>query len=111
VGLETTTPQRVEVGGLEGWVVDLRIADGYTTGCPYEGWEGIPMVPMIIGGAGPASLHHVVAPAFETRLYLLAGQAGRVLSIEISDHPDGPSMAELDAIVQTFEFAGVAPPQ
>lgn len=110
-GLETTTPERVEVGGLEGWVVDLGIADGYTKGCPYEGWEGIPMVPMIIGGTGPASLHHVVVPGFETRLYLLAGQAGRVLSIEISDHPDGPPMAELDAVVQTFEFADVAPPQ
>ena len=74
---------------------------------PLVGACGAPLVPMIIGGLGPASLHHVVTLGFETRLYLLAGQAGRVLSIEITDVPEGASMAELDAVVQTFEFEEV----
>jgi hypothetical protein len=106
-GLDTTEPQPTEVGGLEGWVIDLGIAEGYTGTCPYASPPGAPVVPMIIGGLGPASLHHVVGQGFDTRLYLLEGQAGRVLSIEISDDPDGPPMAELDAVVQTFEFEEV----
>lgn len=103
-GVVATEPAAVAVGGLEGVVVDLRIAESYTEGCPYEGYEGVPMVPMIIG-AGPAEVHHVVGSDIVTRLYLLAGQQGRVLAIEVSDVPRGAGLEELDAVVDEFVFS------
>lgn len=106
-GLEATEPQAADLGGLAGLVIDLRIAAGYTGTCPYAYPPGAPLVPMFIGGAGPASVHHVVIPGIDTRLYLLEGRGGRVLAIEVNDHPTGPAMEELDAVVQTFRFADV----
>lgn len=103
-GLDASEPTSVTVGGLEGVVVDLRIAEGYTEGCPYEGYEGVPMVPMLIG-AGPAGLHHVAVGENVTRLYLLEGQNGRVVAIEVSDVPGGAELEELDSIVDEFVFS------
>lgn len=108
-GLHSTEPVQIDLGGLEGWVLELRIANGYAGTCPYASPPGAPLVPMLIGGSGPASLHHVVALGFDTRLYLLEGDAGRVIAIEISDQPDGTPMAELDSVVQSFEFREVTP--
>lgn len=103
-GLDTTSPTDVTVGGLEGVVVDLRIAESYTEGCPYEGYEGVPMVPMLIG-AGPAEVHHVALGENVTRLYLLEGQNGRVVAIEVSDVRGGAELGELDSIVGEFVFS------
>ncbi|MCV0402640.1 MAG: hypothetical protein K5924_02900 [Chloroflexi bacterium] len=102
-GLDTTEPVAVTVGGLDGVVLDLRLAEGYASGCPYEGYEGIPMVPMLIGVA-PSDVHHVVLGPSTTRLYLLTGQNGRVVAIEVTDVPGGVELDELDAIVADFDF-------
>jgi hypothetical protein len=50
-------------------------------------------VPFIIGGRGPASLHHVIldTPGWKQRLYLLRYRGGNV-AIEIS--PEGHNLAE-----------------
>ena len=103
-GLDATEPTAVTVGGLEGVVVDLRIAEGYTDGCPYEGYEGVPMVPMFIG-AGHAEVHHVALGENVTRLYLLEGQNGHVVAIEVSDVPGGAGLEELDSVVDEFVFS------
>ncbi len=103
-GLHATEPTAVTVGGLEGVVVDLRIAENYTEGCPYEGYKGIPMVPMFIC-AGLAEVHHVALGENVTRLYLLQGQNGRVVAIEVSDVPGGAELEELDSIVDDFVFS------
>lgn len=103
-GLETTEPAAVTVGGLDGVVLDLQLAAGYAAGCPYEGYEGVPMVPMLIGVA-PSDIEHVVLGETVTRLYLLTGENGRVLAIEVSDVPGGMDLAELDAIVDDFAFS------
>lgn len=92
------------VGGLEGVVVDLQLADGYAGGCPYEGYEGVPMVPMLFGVA-PSDVEHVVLGQIVTRLYLLTGESGRVLAIEVSDVPGGSDLEDLDAIVDGFVFS------
>ena len=102
-GLDTTDPAAVTLGGLDGAVVDLRIADGYADGCPYEGYEGVPMVPLFIG-AGLAEVHHVALGQIVTRLYVLEGRGGRILVIEVSDVPGGTPLEELDAVVHEFVF-------
>jgi hypothetical protein len=102
-GLDTSEPAAVTVGGAAGVVLDLRLADGYSGGCPYEGYEDIPMVPLFIG-AGPAEVHHVALGEIVTRLYLLEGRDGRTLAIEVSDVPGGTALEELDAIVHEFVF-------
>lgn len=103
-GLDTTDPTAVSVGGLDGLVLDLRLADDYTGTCPYAQPEGTPLLPMIIG-ARPAEVHHVMCCDIATRLYLLAGQAGRVLAIELSDVPGGADLEGLDAVVDDFVFS------
>jgi hypothetical protein len=104
-GIAPVTLESVTVGGLEGVVVDLRLADGYAEGCPYEGFEGVPMVPMLIGdGTGPADLHHVVLGNSTTRLYLLEGPTGRTVAIEVADLPGNVGLDELDAVAHTFTF-------
>jgi hypothetical protein len=66
-------------------------------------------VPFIIGGRGPASLHHVIldTPGWKQRLYLLRYRGGNV-AIEIS--PEGHNLAEylekVTPILQSLRFTG-----
>jgi hypothetical protein len=101
-GLAATGPTAVSIGGLDGVVVDLRLADRFASDCPF--FENA--VPMIIGdGLSPASLHHVVSRDNDTRLYLLDGPNNRTVGIEVNDWKAGGStMDELDAVVQDFSF-------
>ena len=103
-GIAATGPTPVTIGGLDGVVVDLRLADGFTSDCPF--FEAA--VPMIIGdGYSQASLHHVVGGDNDTRLYLLDGPNDRTVAIEVNDwKAGGSSMDELDAVVQDFSFGG-----
>jgi len=48
-------------------------------------------VPFIIGGRGPASLHHVIMDGWKERLYLLRYKRGNV-AIEVG--PEGGSLAK-----------------
>ena len=70
-----------------------------------EGFVG--NVPFIIGGRGPASLHHVITdqPGFKERLYLLRYRGGNV-AIEIG--PEGASLPEylrlVAPIVRSLRF-------
>jgi CBS domain-containing protein len=102
-GLVMTDPEPVTVGGLEGFVTDVTLADGYGGTCPYPGLEETPMVPLIIG-VPPAGLHHVVIGDTITRLYLLTGPDGQTIAIEVSEVPGGDSLDDVDAIVKTFAF-------
>jgi hypothetical protein len=55
----------------------------------------VPIVPFIIGG-GPSNLHHVIAPNFQERLYLLELDDGNV-AIEVG--PEGASLPDYLALV------------
>ena len=71
--LHVTTPVPVSIGGLRGVYMDISKAPGTRgKGCTYEGNTG--NVPIIVGGRGPAGLHHVITdePGFKERLYLCA---------------------------------------
>jgi hypothetical protein len=102
-GLQTTEPIRVSVGGLDGVYLDISLASSWTTTCPFS--EGQPVVPFIIGG-DPSSLHHVILPGFEVRLYLLEYEDGNV-AIEVG--PEGGSLEEyleeVAPIIESLQFA------
>lgn len=102
-GLETTKPKPVSVGGLDGVYLDISLAESWTVTCPYS--AGQPVVPFIIGG-GPSSLHHVILPGFEERLYLLAYEDGNI-AIEVG--PEGGSLdeylEEVIPIIESLRFA------
>jgi hypothetical protein len=71
--LRVTKPRPVSVGGLHGVVMDISKAPAAKgKGCTYDGLKG--NVPFIVGGRGPASLHHVIpdSSGWEERLYCSA---------------------------------------
>lgn len=102
-GLETSKPAPVSVGGLDGVYLDISLAGSWTTTCPFS--AGQPVVPFIVGG-DPSSLHHVILPGFQERLYLLAHEDGNV-AIEVG--PEGGSLEEyleeVAPIIQSLRFA------
>jgi hypothetical protein len=104
--LHVTKPRPVALGGLHGVVMDISKAPGTEgKGCALD--ETTTGVPFIIGGRGPASLHHVIldTPGWKQRLYLLRYRGGNV-AIEIS--PEGDSLAEylekVTPILQSLRF-------
>lgn len=101
-GLSVTDPQAVTMGGLEGVVTDITLAEGYSGTCPFSA-SGEPLVPLIIG-TGPAGLHHVVTGSFTARLYLLAARTGETIAIEVIDHPGGETLGQLTEVVESMEF-------
>ena len=98
-GLVTTEPEPVSVGGLDGVFVDISLDPSWTVACPYS--QGAPVVPFIVGG-GPSSLHHVILPGFQERLYLLEMDGGNV-AIEVG--PEGASLPEYLDVVNPILIA------
>jgi hypothetical protein len=73
------------VGGLQGSLLDITLAPGWTKSCPYS--NGQPVVP-VITGIGSSSLDQGIEPGVKTRLYLLNSGTG-TLVIEIVDVSGG----------------------
>jgi hypothetical protein len=99
-GLTTTTPTPVSVGGLQGLVLDIRLADGWTQTCFYSG--GNPVVPLI-SGVPPSDLDYPIGPGFIMRLYLL-DRPGSTLAIELGDKSGGTHLDAYSAIVDELHF-------
>ena len=101
-GLTTTTPTPVSVGGLQGLVLDIRMADGWTQTCFYSG--GNPAVPLI-RGVGPSSGldNPICGPGCTTRVYLLDG-SGTTLAIELADNSGGRHLDAYSAVVDELIF-------
>jgi hypothetical protein len=104
--LRVTRPVAVSIGGLRGVYVDVSKAPGNRgKGCPFSDLGGD--VPIIIGGRGPAGLHHVITdtPGFEERLYVLRYRRGNVV-IEVG--PEGASLGaylqQVVPILRTLKF-------
>jgi len=104
--LRATKPIPVSLGGLHGVAIDISKAPGTEgEGCTYE--ETITgAVPFIVGGRGPASLHHVIMDGWKERLYLLRYKRGNV-AIEVG--PEGASLPEylkeIRPILRSLRFA------
>jgi hypothetical protein len=100
LGLTTTTPTPVSVGGLEGVVFDIRQAEDWSDVCPFA--PDLPLVPLIIG-VPPSSLHHVMIPELTLRLYLLDSSES-TLAIEVNDVSDGENLDGYSTIIDQFIF-------
>jgi hypothetical protein len=99
-GLTTTTPTPVSIGGLEGLVLDIRLADGWTQTCPYSG--GNPVMPLI-RGVPPSDLDHPIGPGIIVRLYLL-DRSGSTLAVEVGDLSGGTHLDGYSSVVDELHF-------
>lgn len=101
--LEVTQPERTEVGGLTGLVMDITLARQPSENCPPFGDDG-PAVPLILG-VPPSSLDHAIVSGLTMRLYLLAHNGG-TLAIEVDDVKNGRNLAEYSELIRHFDFGG-----
>lgn len=99
--LVVTDGGAVQIGGLEGLVLDLTLADGGGVTC--EGMGDATLVPLILGQP-PSSLEHALITGLTMRLYLLA-YGGGTLAIEVDDLAGGANLDEYSAIIETMTFA------
>ena len=104
-GLVAGNPGMVTVGGLRGTLIDLAIADGWSTSCPFA--NGLPTVPLVTGDSG--SLRWVMAGNERLRLYLLDLPTGGTVVVDV-DAFDGSLIDSLVAnatpIIRSMTFAG-----
>jgi hypothetical protein len=102
-GLAITRPAPVTLGGLPGYVVDIRVQKSWTKTCPWS--QGSPVVRVITGRAPttPQLDHVVIAQPMVMRLYLLGYRNG-TLGIEIDALKGSKRLAEYTAVVKTFRF-------
>jgi hypothetical protein len=100
-GFDVADVAEASVGGLDGFVADLRMADGWDLVCPYS--RGRPVLPLMIG-VRPSELEHALTQLQSTRLWLLSFEGG-VLAIELSDVDPADGAAELSAVVDSFAFS------
>lgn len=102
--LAVTAPTAVTIGGLSGFVADLRIRKTWTRACPWS--HGRPYVQTITDLA--PSLHQldhgVIAQPMVMRLYLL-GYRGGTLAIEVDALTDPAKLDAYSKVVQSFRFA------
>jgi serine/threonine-protein kinase len=103
-GIAPFTPRPVTVGGLEGFVVDLRMRRDWTKPCPWS--HGVPAQQVLTGlPPAPDELNHSLLPQpMVMRLYLLRYRGG-TLGIEIDEVKGSAKLDEYSKLVSTFRFA------
>jgi hypothetical protein len=102
--LSVTGPKPVTVGGLSGFVVDLRVRPGWTKTCPWS--HGFPAAQIIHGAlpTDPGLIDTVLPGRFVMRLYLLDYNRA-TLGIEIDEIEGSAKLDTYSAFVKTFRFA------
>jgi hypothetical protein len=100
-GLTTTTPTPVSVGGLQGVVLDIRMAAGWTQTCFYS--QGSPVVPLVRGVGPSAGLDTPIGPGIMMRVYLL-DLPDSTLAIQVVDNAGGAHLDAYSAIVAQLHF-------
>jgi hypothetical protein len=102
-GLAVSPPRIATVGGLRGTEIDVSIAPGWTTSCPFA--NGLPTVPLFVGDGG--NLRWVIAGTERLRLSLLDVPGGGTVVVDV-DAFDGTYWDSLIAaatpIVQSLVF-------
>jgi hypothetical protein len=87
--LETTEPKAVDIGGLNGYMLDVKLAAN-------SGGASL------IDGVPPSDFEHGLGPGLTIRLYLLAFGGGS-LAIEVDD-VGASDLASYSKIVEKFRF-------
>ena len=105
-GLVVSEPIAVDVGGLQGFRVDLKIDPAWTRTCFFS--EKLPAVPLILHKAKWGAYTLAMVPNMSMRWYVLHTGEG-VLIVEIEDGPYNLSHDDLLAtsaeIVDSFAFS------
>jgi tRNA A-37 threonylcarbamoyl transferase component Bud32 len=101
--LTVTNRHAVEIGGLSGTVVDLRIRAGSKAVCTTP--PPPPFVPILAGlPPSPRGLYQAVSPIDVMRLYLFPYHGG-TLAIEVVEVGGSSKLDTYSAVVKTFRFA------
>jgi hypothetical protein len=97
-GVIGTDPTPVEVGGLSGYMVDVRLDPSWTRHCFFNHAPSVPM----IGGRPPSDVIHLLQRGFHYRYYFLDhGDSTMAVEINLADGDDPNRFAE---VVDTFRF-------
>jgi hypothetical protein len=103
-GLAASKPRRVEVGGLQGVLLDVPLKAGWQGVCPWS--QSHPVVPVIIG-SGVSDLHHVSVHGIDVRLVLLEWRDTNV-TIEITSvrkqHSKQEYLELVEPIIESLRF-------
>jgi tRNA A-37 threonylcarbamoyl transferase component Bud32 len=102
-GLSITGVKRVTVSGLSGFVLDLRMQQGWRKTCKWS--HGFPAVQFLHGvlPTAPQMIINTNPRPFATRLYLLDYNHA-TFGIEIDAVEGAAKLAAYDAVVKTFRF-------
>jgi serine/threonine-protein kinase len=101
-GIAPFTERRATVGGLSGFVVDLRIRPGFKHKCPWS--QGVVFQQILTGRPpSPTDLAFGLFPPAEMHLYLLSYKGG-TLGIVVQDVRGDARIDAYDKVVHTFRF-------
>lgn len=92
-GLVTTEPEPVNIGGLDGVVIEVTVAETWTETCHYS--EGQPNVPLFWGSQADSGFEWGIGPGAKSRFYILDMPGGGNVLIDIASYPDA---TEFDAL-------------
>jgi hypothetical protein len=105
-GLAVTEAKPVNIGGLDGVQLDLRLDPEWMKTCPFS--DGMPVVPLVIRRADPGGYHWTIFRDMSMRWYILDWDDGALI-VEIQDGPTGISHHDLlrsgVEIVHSMEFS------
>ena len=91
-GLAIGEPTPVNVGGLDGAQLDLKLDPTWSRTCIWS--EPMPVVPLIFRGTAIGGYHWAISPDMSMRWYVLDSANG-VIIVDIEDGPGGLSHDDL----------------
>ena len=97
-GLSVAGPTSVTLGGLDGYVLDIRLAKGWTK----MSCSGQPDVPLLVG-VSPSDFADAVLGDIAIRMYLL-DDGDRTIAVQIADVSGGGRLATYQAVVDGLRF-------
>jgi hypothetical protein len=100
-GLITTEPEAVNIGGLDGVVIEVALAPTWTEPCHYS--EGEPNVPLFWGTDADSGLEWSAGPGWQDRLYILAMPGGGNVLIDMGAFDEGDFDTFREAAVPVVE--------
>lgn len=101
VGLTTTEPEAVNIGGLDGVMIEVALAPTWTEPCHYS--EGQPNVPLFWGADAESGLEWSMGPGWQDRYYILAMPGGGNVLIDLGAFGEGDFDAFREAAVPVID--------